>query len=111
MARCILIPRKYFGLRAIETVALNVMTVIARRLGFCVGIFLLFLLPFGQLAFQAVYLCFVRIVLLSVHRRIFHARLGDFFQQVGILILQRIDLRLKDGHLLLRLLQHGVQLG
>mgnify|MGYP006962699036 CR=1 FL=1 len=26
MARCILIPRKYFGLRAIETVALNVMT-------------------------------------------------------------------------------------
>ena len=85
--------------------------VIARRLGFRVGVFPLFLLPFGQLAFQAVYLCFVRIVLLSVHRRIFHARLGDFFQQVGILILQRIDLRLKDGHLLLRLLQHGVQLG
>ena len=32
-------------------------------------------------------------------------------KQVGILILQRIDLRLKGGHLVLRLLQHGVQLG
>ncbi len=33
--------------------------VIARRLGFRVGVFPLFLLPFGQLAFQAGHLCLV----------------------------------------------------
>ena len=85
--------------------------IVARRFLFCVRVLLLFFLPFGQVAFQAVYLCLVRVVLLAVRCRVLHTRLGDFLQQRGILVLQCLNLRLKQGDFVVCFLHHTVQFG